>query len=202
MGRIGVLGGTFDPIHYGHLWLGEAAREQLNLDQVLFLPAGQPPHKPDTWITSADHRLAMAELAMGGNPHFAIHDLDARRPPPHYTATLMPLLRQAYPGADLWLVIGSDSLADLPNWHRPESVIEQCRLAVLPRPSITVNWVTLSQAVPGVDAAVDMLDGPTIDLSGSRIRRWAAAGRSLQYLVPDKVLDYIRQEKLYSPARA
>lgn len=197
MGRIGVLGGTFDPIHFGHLWLGEAAREQLGLDQVLFMPAGQPPHKSDSRLTPTYHRLAMAELAVAGNSHFLVDGLDASRPAPHYTATLLPLLRQAHPESDFWLIIGSDSLADLPNWHRPEAILLQCRLAVLPRPGVVVNWVSLSQAVPGVDAVVDMLDGPTMMLSGSQIRRWAAAGRSLQYLVPDRVLNYIEKEKLY-----
>lgn len=197
MERIGLLGGTFDPPHLGHLWLAEAARQSLNLDKVLFLPAGQPPHKSDEPVTAVHHRWAMTTLALEDRQDFIADRTDFERPSPHYTSTLLPLIQQKYPAADLWLLIGSDSLRDLPLWHQPETVIAQSRLATLPRPGITVDWVWLSLSVPGVDQIVDMLDGPTLDISSTAIRRWLGQGHSANYLVPQKVLDYIQQHHLY-----
>lgn len=198
MERIGLLGGTFDPPHIGHLWLAEAARQTLNLDKVLFLPAGHPPHKTDEPVTAVQHRRRMTELAISGNNHLHLDMIDAERPSPHYTSTLLPLIQQAHPDSELFLLIGSDSLRDLPFWHEPEKVINQCRLAVLPRPGVSVEWVMLSLYVPGVDAVVDMLNGPTIDISSTMIREWLAEGNQPYYLVPSAVLSYIQENNLYS----
>lgn len=200
MERIGVLGGTFDPPHLGHLWLAETARQQLELQKVLFMPVGDPPHKIGQPCSSVRHRLAMTGLAIAGHPSFILDDTDAVRAPPHYTATLLPLLKTAFPDAAFWLAVGSDSLRDLPAWHQPREVIRQCRLAVLSRPGVVIDWVTLSLAVPGVDAAVDLLTGPTLNLSSSEIRGWIAPGRSLRYLVPPAVRQYIAQTGLYRPS--
>ena len=195
--RLGFLGGTFDPPHVGHLLLGETARQQLQLERVYFLPAGQPPHKRDEPVSPVEQRMHMTELAIGGNPHFALDATDAERPAPHYTATLLPLLHERYPDSEIWLLIGGDSLRDLPTWHRPEEVLAKCQLAALSRPGATVDWEALEAAVPGVSDAVEMLDGPAIAVSSTRIRQWAAAGRSLRYLVPPKVRALIHREKLY-----
>jgi nicotinate-nucleotide adenylyltransferase len=198
MERIGLLGGTFDPPHLGHLWLAEAARQTLELDKVLFLPAGQPPHKSADPISAVDHRLAMTALAVNGSSHFLLDVTDIERPSPHYTSTLLPLIQQAYPKSQLWLLIGSDSLRDLPFWHEPQKVITQCRLAVLPRPGIAVDWVWLSLYVPGVDRVVDMLNGPVIDISSTAIRDWLAAGHQPHYLISSLVLNYIQAQSLYT----
>lgn len=198
MERIGLLGGTFDPPHLGHLWLAEAARQTLNLDKVLFLPAGRPPHKSNDPVTAVHHRQQMTALAAGDNNHFLLSMTDAERPSPHYTSTLLPLIQQHYPQAALWLLVGSDSLRDLPFWHEPQKVIAQCRLAVLPRPGVVVDWVWLSLSVPGVDQAVDMLAGPTMDISSTVIRQWLAAGRHPRYLIPPPVLAYIQEQQLYT----
>jgi nicotinate-nucleotide adenylyltransferase len=198
MERIGLLGGTFDPPHLGHLWLAEAARQTLELDKVLFLPAGQPPHKSADPISAVDHRLAMTALAVNGSSHFLLDVTDIERPSPHYTSTLLPLIQQAYPKSQLWLLIGSDSLRDLPFWHEPQKVITQCRLAVLPRPGIAVDWVWLSLYVPGVDRGVDMLNGPVIDISSTAIRSWLAADHQPHYLIPPLVLNYIQAQSLYT----
>lgn len=200
--RLGILGGTFDPPHLGHLLLGEIAREQLGLDQILFVPAGQPPHKRDDPVSAVHHRLAMTRLAINDNPHFAVDTTDIDRPAPHYTATLFPLLQEKYPGATLWLLIGSDSLRDLASWHQPELIVQQWRLATLPRPGATVELATVEAAVPGVRAVVDWLDGPSVDLSSTYIREWARQKRSLRYLVPHTVAQYIQTNILYrSPAQ-
>lgn len=198
MERIGLLGGTFDPPHLGHLWLAEAARQILKLDKVLFLPAGQPPHKSNDPVTAVHHRQQMTALAIGDNDHFLLDMTDAERPSPHYTSTLLPLIKQSYPESELWLVIGSDSLRDLPFWHEPQKVITQCRLAVLPRPGAAVDWVWLSLNVPGVDRVLDTLNGPTIDISSTAIRQWLAGGRHPRYLIPPAILTYIQEQKLYA----
>ncbi|MCB8917915.1 MAG: nicotinate (nicotinamide) nucleotide adenylyltransferase [Ardenticatenaceae bacterium] len=197
--RLGLLGGTFDPPHVGHLMLAELAREQLQLDKVLFLPAGQPPHKLHQPVSLPHHRLAMTRLAIAGNPGFALDTTDLDRPPPHYTMTLLPLLRQAYAPCRLWLLLGGDSLRDLPTWHDPGRILRCCRLGVLPRPGAQIQWERLLETLPQLADNVDWLEGPSIALSGTQIRQWAAAGRSLRYLTPPGVIDYIQQQALYRP---
>ncbi|MBE2221617.1 MAG: nicotinate (nicotinamide) nucleotide adenylyltransferase [Anaerolineae bacterium] len=200
MQRIGLLGGTFDPPHRGHLWLAEAARDQLMLDKVLFLPVGQPPHKPDREITAVSHRLTMLQQTIQNTPAFTLDTSDSDRPPPHTTCTLIPLIQQAYPQAKLWLIIGSDSLVDLPDWVEPDWIVQHCRLAVLPRPGVDIDWLALETAVPGVSQVVDMLEGPTLNISSTALREWVRRGHSLNYLVETAVIDYIRKNKLYSPS--
>lgn len=195
--RLGFLGGTFDPPHIGHLLLAETARQQVELEQVYFLPAGEPPHKEDEQISPVAKRMRMTEMAIADNAYFALDAVDAKRPAPHYTATLLPLLHERYPDSAIWLLIGGDSLRDLPTWHKPQEVLANCRLAVLPRPGATIDWGELEAAVPGVREAVTMLDGPDIAVSSTRIRQWAAAGRSLRYLVPPEVQAFIARERLY-----
>lgn len=195
--RIGLLGGTFDPPHVGHLWLAETAREQLRLDEVVFLPVGAPPHKEGLPVTAVSHRLTMLQLALAGTP-FTISTLDLERQPPHTTVTLLPLLQTLYADATLWWLIGADSLRDLPTWVEPHQVITFCRLGVLPRPGVAIDWGELETAVPGVQAVVDWLAGPTLAVSASEIRRWAMAGHPLRYLVDTAVLQYVQHHRLYT----
>ncbi|MCL4262220.1 MAG: nicotinate (nicotinamide) nucleotide adenylyltransferase [Anaerolineae bacterium] len=198
MRRIGLLGGTFDPPHVGHLWLAEVAREQLGLNEVLFLPVGEPPHKEGRRITAVSHRLTMTQLAIQDNLAFALDTTDSDRPPPHTTVTLLPLIQPQYPDAQLWLIIGADSLRDLPTWVEPQRLISQCRLAVLPRPGVEIDWQVLETAVPHIRTITHWLEGPSVALSATQIRHWAEEGRSLRYLIPPAVLAYIQQQRLYS----
>lgn len=195
--RVGLLGGTFDPPHLGHLWLAEVARAQLGLDQVLFLPVGQPPHKNPAQVTAVDHRQAMLQLAIADNPTFRLDTSDMDRPLPHTTVSLLPLLQQAYPTTQFWWLIGSDSLRDLPTWTEPERLVQLCRLAVLPRPGVEVCWEELTTAVPGVVTAVDWLEAPALSLSSTAIRHWLCQGYSARYVVGTAVADYIQQHHLY-----
>lgn len=195
--RLGLLGGTFNPPHLGHLLLGESAREQLGLERVLFLPAGQPPHKEGEPVTAPHHRLAMTRLAIESNPSFEVNTTDIKRPPPHYTSTLLPLIAATYPGHELWLLVGGDSLRDLPTWHHPREVIVHTRLGVLARPGAQYDWSHLERAVPGVRAKTTILEGPSIAISSTQIRAWATTGRSLRYLLPEPVRAYILREELY-----
>lgn len=187
--------GTFDPPHRGHLRLAELAADQLPLEQVLFLPVGQPTHK--NTLTAVHHRMAMTALAIAHQPRFVLDTADADRSPPHYTATLLPILRQHYPARELWLLMGSDSLADLPRWHNPAAVIAHARLAVLARVGVEIDWVALEAAVPGVGAAVQWLDGEPLSLSSTAVRQAVANRQALGEEVPAAVRDYIVQHQLY-----
>lgn len=195
--RIGLLGGTFDPPHWGHLWLAELARVQLKLDKVLFLPVGEPVHKVGQQITAVRHRLQMTSLAIQDNPQFVLDTTDVDRPPPHSTVTLLPLLSQTQPNAKFWLLIGGDSLRDLPTWSEPARLVTMCRLAVLPRPGAEIDWELLETAVSGSQSAVDVLSGPTLSISATAIRNWMQLGHEPKYLLPTAVFQYIRQHQLY-----
>ena len=195
--KIGLLGGTFDPPHWGHLWLAETARAQLGLTKVLFLPVGQPPHKQGKVVTAVSHRLQLTQLAIQDTPYFELDTIDMDREPPQVTVTLLPLLQQAQPQTQFWWLIGADSLRDLPTWYEPQQLIQLCRLAVLPRPGVDVVWPSLKTAVPGIETAVDMLDGPQLNLSSTEIRAWVKAGHSIRHLVPTAVQRYIDQKRLY-----
>jgi len=196
--RVGLLGGTFDPPHVGHLWLAETAQEQLDLDVVLFLPVGLPPHKLDRPVTAVHHRLAMTELAIQHNPRFALDAADSKRPCPHTTVSLLPLMQAKHPDDTFWLLVGADSLQDLPTWENPAQLIALCRLAALPRPGVALDWGELETAVPGIRTAVDLLDGPALTISSTKIRCWSRDGRSIRYLVTTAVLNYIHDHQLYS----
>lgn len=197
MESIGILGGTFDPPHIGHLILAETAREQLGLSKVLFVPAGQPVHKLDQTVHPAEQRVELTRLAIAGHPQFQLDTTDIDRPPPHYTATLLPLLQEKFPQSSFWLLIGGDSLRDLLSWHQPAAILAQCRLAVLPRPGAEYDWTSLTTALPDLPQKVTFLDGPAISLSSTQIRQWAATGRTLRYLAPPPVLALIQELNLY-----
>ncbi|MDT8305325.1 MAG: nicotinate (nicotinamide) nucleotide adenylyltransferase [Anaerolineae bacterium] len=196
-GGLGLLGGTFDPPHVGHLLIAQTAMAELSLERVLFLPAGQPVHKGNQEVSAAHHRVTMARLAVAGNDAFVVDTTDVERPGPHTTVTLVPLLEEKVATRPLWLLIGGDSLRDLPSWVRPQELVTRIRLAVLPRPGATIDWPALEEAITGVRAAVHLLDGPTVALSSTRMRQWASAGRSLRYMTPDPVCAYIARTGLY-----
>ncbi len=196
--RLGVLGGTFDPIHIGHLILAEEARDLLGLDQVLLAPAADPPHKRDQGKSPAEHRVRMVELAIAGNPHLALSRVDVDRPGPHYTLDMMCLLRDQYgPDTALYFLMGLDSLADLPTWHRPLDLMQQCNLVALSRPGADFDWDTLEAALPGVRSRVIVLPMPLLQISGSDLRARVRQGRPLRYQVLPQVEQYIREQQLY-----
>ena len=196
--RIGLLGGTFDPPHRGHLALAAAAQEQLALDEVRFLPVGDPPHKQDRKVTAVSHRVNMVQLIIANHPHYYLDESDIYRPRPHSTASLLPLLRQQHPDADFWLIIGADSLRDLPTWHDPDDIVKQCRLAVLARPSVVLDWNWLKTAVSGLQTAVDFLSPPHFSVSSTAIRRRVREGGEICDVVETAVCDYIRENQLYA----
>jgi nicotinate-nucleotide adenylyltransferase len=193
---IGVMGGTFDPIHIGHLAIGEEAREALSLDTILFVPAGQPPHKPAGSVTAVEHRLAMVELAIADNPAFELSRIEVDRPGPSYTVDTVEALARG--GDDLVLILSAETFTELPSWHEPERLFDAARMAVVPRagyPAPDPTW--LAGAFPGRESRVVYLEGPRLGLSSTAIRARVAAGRSIRYLVPDKVGTYIADKQLY-----
>lgn len=203
--RIGIVGGSFDPPHLAHLIMAETVREALRLDVVLFMPAGTQPLKQDREATHEDHRVAMTELAIAGNPHFALSRVDVDRHGPSYTADSLERLREQYGGLDraaMWFVIGSDSLLNLHRWREPTRILAQARLAVVRRPGYEADLGALEGQVPGVTAAVDWVDAPLMEISSTDIRERLRQGRSVRYRVPGPVLAYIEQHGLYRPAEA
>jgi nicotinate-nucleotide adenylyltransferase len=203
-GSIGVLGGTFDPVHLGHLAVAEEVRETLRLERVLFVPARLPVHKPGRPVSPAQDRVAMVDLAIADNPAFALSRIEVDRDGPSYAVdTLETLAGEALAAGrepDLTFILSAEAYAGLPSWHRPERVLELCRMAVVPRPGAApVDPVAMARLVPGADRRTVVLDGPRLDISGSTIRARVAAGRSIRYLVPDAVVAYIGDHGLYAP---
>lgn len=196
MRRIGILGGTFDPIHHGHLILASAAQEALALERILFMPAQTPPHKRDRAISPADDRVAMIRAAIAGDDRFALSDLDLQSDEPSYTAHLLERYHAAFPEDAVWFIIGADSLASFGTWHDPASILELCRLAVAGRPGTTLTPADLA-AVPGLSARVDEVRAPLIDISSTDLRVRAAAGLTCRYFVPQAVDTLIRERRLY-----
>lgn len=199
--RIGILGGTFDPPHLGHLLIAETARGALQLESVLFIPAGEPWLKAGQRITPASHRLRMVELAVADNPHFHACDCEIRRNGATYTVDTLRELRSAYPDAtELYFIVGSDVLCQFHRWKEPEVILALCRLAVIERPGSPANGTeALAEKFPSaVDSgAVVTLAGPRVDFSASELRRILAAGQSARYQIPDAVAQYIREHDLY-----
>jgi nicotinate-nucleotide adenylyltransferase len=187
----GVLGGTFDPIHLGHLRAAENAREALELDQVLFVPAGQPPHRTAP-LTSALDRFAMVALATAGHPAFAASDVEIQREGPSYTADTLAALQARAPGHALYLIVGSDTFAEMATWRDPERLFASCTVAVAERPGAAPP-----PAASESGARVERVPGPGLAVSSTEVRRRAREGRSVRYLVPDVVADYIVKRGLY-----
>ncbi len=194
--RIGIFGGTFDPVHVGHLVVAEELRHVLALDRVLFVPAGEPPHKPDQELSDDDHRLAMLGLAVAGNPAFEISTVDLDRAGPSYTADTIALLSRDR-AASLVLLMGADSLRDLPTWHDPGRIASLAELGVASRPGVTLDVGELVRAVPEAQGRIFLVPTPAIGVSSSDIRRRVAAGEPIRYQVPEAVEAYIADRGLY-----
>jgi nicotinate-nucleotide adenylyltransferase len=198
--KLGILGGTFDPIHLGHLILAQAAADHLGLDRVLFAPAGLQPLKRNRPTTPAPHRVAMVEAAIRDNPRFALSRVDVDHPGPSYTVDTLDRLRAAWgPEAAFWFIVGLDSLANLRAWRDPAGILARTRLAVAPRPGVALDLPALTAALPRLPDQLDWVPAPLIEISASDLRARAARGHSLRYFVPDAVAAYIAAHRLYQP---
>ncbi len=199
---IGLLGGTFDPIHNGHLTIAEEARVKLGLEGVLFVPAGEPWLKGHRFIASGTQRMEMVRLAIGSNPHFGISTVDLDREGPSYTEdTLRAMMRELGESVNLYFIMGIDALAEFPTWRHPGRIIEMCHLVVMKRPiSAAIDMELLEQSVPGITERIIFLDNILIDVSSTDVRRCVAAGLPVTNLVPAAVARYIGEQALYVPA--
>jgi nicotinate-nucleotide adenylyltransferase len=199
--RIGIFGGTFDPIHVGHLILAEQCREQGRLDQVWFVPAYRPPHKPDVRVSPFGNRVEMLALAVAGHPAFRVDQLEKDRDGPSYTVDTLDELYRRHPADDFLLLIGSDTLADLAKWRAPERIVAQAGLLVVTRPGsavLSADELRIMMNLPeGSELRLQLVHAPLIDISSHDLRRRAAAGRSLRYFVPRAVECYIHDKRLY-----
>jgi nicotinate-nucleotide adenylyltransferase len=200
--RVGILGGTFDPIHYGHLAIAEQVREALRLDRVLFVPAARPPHKLDEPMTPAEDRAAMVRLAITGNPAFAVCRIEMERSGPSYTVdTLEELADEARRSGikrEFFFILSSEAAAALPTWRSPARILELAQLAVVARPGFPVpDGPALSARVGGSADRILAIDTTPVANSSSDVRGRAAAGRSIRYLVPPAVESFIRDHRLY-----
>src|SRR5262245_15277186 len=199
--KIGVFGGTFDPVHQAHLIIAEQCREQANLDQVRFVPSARPPHKSEQEISAFDRRADMIQLAIAGHPAFRIDELEKDRAGPSYTADTLAELHRTHPDAELYLMLGADCLPDLPSWHDPVRIVKQATLLVIARPGWAM-WPTeqLREALKlaaDVELKMQVVSVPFIDIASRDLRRRVAEGKSIRYLVPSAVAAYIADKNMY-----
>jgi nicotinate-nucleotide adenylyltransferase len=196
--RLGIYGGTFDPPHIGHLILATEAYVDLQFDRLLWVLTPVPPHKLDHPITPLEHRLAMLELAISDELDFELSRIEIDRPGPHYTVDTMRLLADLHPSAELILLIGGDSLRDLPTWHRPADLVAACHeIGVIRRPSDSVDLSAWERQVPGTQAKVRFVDAPLLDISSSDIRRRIRENLPFRYYLSPSVYEYIQKNQLY-----
>jgi len=197
--KIGVLGGTFDPVHLGHIMMAEEAKAALDLAEVLLVPAGQPMSKTSDTVTPAQHRLEMLRLAAAGSPYLKVSPIEIERKGPSYTVDTIAEMKKTYGKNDeIYFILGWDSLAQLPDWHEPSRLINTCFLVAVPRPGWSRPGIkALEGVLPGISKKVIFLDRPKVDISATAIRELAAKGESIDHLVPKTVAEYIKKNKLY-----
>ena len=196
--RIGVFGGTFDPPHLGHLILAAEAQDQLGLNKVLWVLTPTPPHKLEQPITTLEHRLTMTELMLYDYPLFELSRAEIDRPGPHYMLTTLQIIQGNNPEAGLVLLIGGDSLRDLPLWYRPQEIVALCKsIGVMRRPDDTIDWTRLDESLPGLYKKVEFIDAPLLEISSRDIRRRISQGRAFRHYLTQPVFEYIQKKKLY-----
>jgi nicotinate-nucleotide adenylyltransferase len=203
--RVGIFGGTFDPIHIGHLAAMQEAAFELDLDRVLFVPNRLPPHKFDRPVTRFQDRVAMVRLAIASNTSFALDSSEIDREGPSYTLdTLRYITKRFGSGVAVVFILGFDALLDLPTWHEPDTLLAEFDLVVMDRPErdeMTIDreplWLELETRFPSIRARVRTVHVPQLAIAAADIRARVATGRPIRYLVPEAVEDYIRERGLY-----
>ena len=196
---MGILGGTFDPIHLGHLIIAEELKFRLDLERVLFLPSSRPPHKTRQEVSPNADRMTMLELAIEGNPHFGISTVDMHRDGLSYTSDSLAIVSMEHAESDILFLMGQDSLRDFPTWHEPDLIAQRARLGVALRPGVEVDLEAILRAVPSARGRLDLIPVPLIQISSREIRRRVYHGEPITYQVPKTVEEHIRKAGLYVP---
>ena len=201
--KVGIMGGTFDPIHNGHLILAEAVRDSLNLDEVLFIPSARPPHKARPDIISPEHRLAMTILATCSHPNFRVSTIEILRNGPSYAVDTIDALKREYsPNTEFYFILGADAALELSTWHNAQELIEKCNFIAATREGTDIDIKALeSQFGKSAIGHIQKIKTPKIEISSTDIRNKIKQGQSIKYLLPDTVEAYIRKENLYNEHR-
>jgi len=189
--KIALFGGTFDPVHTGHLIIAEKAREEFNLEKIIFIPSNIPPHKKKVYASPV-HRYNMVKIAIGDNPFFEISDIEIKRKEPSYTYITVKQMKKIHPDYKIFFIIGQDSLFELPQWHKAEDLIKEVTFLVAKRHS-NFNY----RKEKNFPVNFEIINSPIIGISSTYIRTCIKAGKSIKYLLPEKVISYIEKEKIY-----
>ncbi|GAA0206333.1 nicotinate-nucleotide adenylyltransferase [Selenomonas dianae] len=196
--RIGIMGGTFDPIHMGHLITAEMVRSTVPLDEILFIPSARPPHKDGTHAASPEDRLAMTDCAIRENPYFSVSDIELRREGPSYTVDTIAELQKRLNGVELFFITGADAMNDLYRWHEPKRLLSSCQFIVATRQGVPLDELLLAEKFTAEERAhIQVLPTPHLEISSSAIRARIRAGLSIRHLVPLEVEEYIEDRGLY-----
>jgi nicotinate-nucleotide adenylyltransferase len=197
--RLGIMGGTFDPIHYGHLVAAETARDELGLDNVLFIPTGIPPHKINRQVTDANLRFAMVEMSIRNNKYFKVSRVEIEREGPTYTIDTLRILHALFPEQELYFITGTDALRELLTWREPEEIIKLARIIGASRPGYESHDILKSiyHKYPFTMDKISQLEIPALAISSTDIRSRVHKKRSIRYLLPDEVRLFIKENKLY-----
>lgn len=199
--RVGIMGGTFDPIHIGHLMLGECAYEQFQLEQVMFMPSGNPPHKRNRADGASDeHRVEMVRRAIADNPHFVLNTDEMGRTDLTYTKDTLCRLKQEHPDTEFYFIIGGDSLMAFDTWKDPEIICQNCVLVAAVRDQLAVETMQgkMQELKERYNAVIHLLQTPDVEISSSSLRKWCREGRSIRYYVPEPVREYIAEQGIYT----
>lgn len=195
MKKIGIMGGTFDPIHVGHLMIAEAVWDEYDLEKVIFIPSANPPHKHDV-MTSAKHRFNMTLLATCSNPHFEVSTIEMDRVGPSYTIDTIKALKKMYgDDTDFYFIIGADCIHELPTWHKIDELLKICKFIATKRPSYEFDLSIIEKEFS--DYNIQLLETPELEISSTDIRQRIKKGYSIQYITTEQVQQYIRKEELY-----
>ena len=199
--RIGLMGGTFDPIHYGHLVTAEGARVEFGLEKVIFVPSGRPPHKPAAHVTAAEHRYLMTVLATLSNPYFDVSRIDIDRPGPSFTVDTVQEARQLWgPDAQIFFITGADAILEILTWKDPERLLSSCHVIAATRPGYDLSRLesSIGQLWARFSHRIHVVQVPAMSISSSDIRERVRRGYPIRYLVPESVADYIYKHRLYT----
>ncbi|MCG9967014.1 nicotinate-nucleotide adenylyltransferase [Pelotomaculum terephthalicicum JT] len=197
--KLGVMGGTFDPIHYGHLVAAEGAREELALDKVIFIPAGKPPHKPGHDLADAGDRYLMTGLAIDSNIFFEVSSIEIDRPGPSYTVDTIQFIMNQYPGAEIYFITGADAILEIITWKNVERLLSLCYFVAASRPGYRLDelWEKVGAFIQCPEKKILGMEVPALAISSTDIRRRVREGKTIKYLLPEPVEEYIAKKKLY-----